>query len=626
LKYGHCGEGSIKIKNADITKVLREIGFMLEMEEEESPNVIFKVRSYKAASDVIANLSSNIEEIYKNHGLKGLMQIPSIGKAIASKIEEYLKTGKIQYLEELKSKTSINVDEFYGLEGIGPKTIKIIYDNLGVKDLSDLEKAASKGKLRNIRGFSERKEEIILKKIQQFRKGRDRYLLGEVFPLVKQIETQLLNFKGVKCVVAAGSFRRMKETIGDIDFVVASNEAKKIMDYFISLPEIGEILGKGASKSFVRLNNGIDADLLVIPEESFGSALQYFTGSKEHDVAMRKVALAKGLHLNEWGIFDKNQNKIAGSTEEGVYHALDLEWIPPEIRENTGEIELAKNGGKGLPHLIQYNDLRGDLQVHSNSTDGTMSIEDMALVAKENFGLEYIAITDHTKSLKLTNGLDETQLLDQANKIAELNDRIKQGQYDTERPALRRKLEPPRHIHDGKEITTTVTVGKNFKILSAAEVNIMKDGSLDIPNNILDKLDIVGAAIHSNFLLPIEVQTDRLLQALENPSIDIIFHPTGRRINKREGYPVNIEKLLDKAKDTNTLLEIDAHYDRLDLKDEYVRMAVQKGINLVIDSDAHHPIHFAFLKFGIGQARRGWAKKSDIRNTLPFKELLSSLK
>ena len=251
----------------------------------------------------------------------------------------------------------------------------------------------------------------------------------------------------------------------------------------------------------------------------------------------------------------------------------------------------------------------------------------MALVAKENFGLEYIAITDHTKSLKLTNGLDETQLLDQANKIAELNDTIKQGQYDTKRPPPQRKLEP-RHTHNGKEKTTTtkVTVGKNFKILSAAEVNIMKDGSLDIPNNVLDKLDIVGGAIHSNFLLPIEVQTDRLLKALENPSIDIIFHPTGRRINKREGYPVNIEKLLDKAKDTNTLLEIDAHYDRLDLKDEYVKMAVQKGINLVIDSDAHHPIHFAFLKFGIGQARRGWAKKSDIRNTLPFKDLLSSLK
>ncbi|MFZ0329532.1 MAG: helix-hairpin-helix domain-containing protein [Nitrososphaeraceae archaeon] len=601
-----------------MAKALREIGFLLEMEEEKNSNITFKIRSYKAASDVIANLSSNIDEIYRNQGLRGLMQIPSVGKAIASKIEEYLRSGQIQYLEELKSKTTINVDEFYDLEGIGPKTIKILYDNLGIKGLSDLEKAASEGKLRDIRGFSEKKEEVILKKIQLFKKGRGRYLLGEVYPLVKQIETRLLNFKGVKNAVAAGSFRRMKETIGDIDFVVASNEAKKIMDYFISMPEIHEVLGKGASKTFVRLNNGMDADLLVVPEESFGSALQYFTGSKEHGVAMRKVALAKGLHLNEWGIFDKDQNRVAGSTEEDVYHALDLEWIPPEIRENTGEIELAKNGGQRLPRLIQYDDLKGDLQVHSNSTDGTMSIEDMALAAKENFGLQYIAITDHTKSLKLTNGLDETQLLDQANKISEINDRIKQGQYTTQ------QQQP--HIHNEKEQTTTVTRSENFRILSAAEVNIMKDGSLDIPNNILDKLDIVGAAIHSNFSHSIEVQTDRLLKAMENPSVDIIFHPTGRRINKREGYPVNIEKLADSAKDTNTVLEIDAHYDRLDLKDEYVRMAIQKNVKLVIDSDAHHPVHFAFLKFGIGQARRGWAIKSDILNTLSFTEFISSLK
>jgi DNA polymerase (family 10) len=598
---------------------------MLEMEE-ENPSIMFKVRSYKAASDVITNLSSGIDEVYKNNGLKGLMQIPSIGKAIASKIEEYIVTGKIQYLEELKSKTSINVDEFYDLEGIGPKTIKTIYDYLGVKDLSNLEKAASEGKLRNIRGFSEKKEEMILNKIRLLKMGRGRYPLGEVYPLVKQIETRLLNFEGVKSAVAAGSFRRMKETVGDIDFVVASNESKEIMDYFISMPEIGEILGKGTSKSFVRLNNGIDADLLVIPEDSFGSALQYFTGSKEHGVAMRKMALAKGLHLNEWGIFDKNQKKVAGTTEEDVYHILDLEWIPPEIRENNGEIELAKNGGKRLPHLIQYNDLKGDLQVHSNSTDGTMSIEDMALAAKENFGLEYIAITDHTKSLKLTNGLDESQLLDQANKIAELNDRIKQGQHDTKHRLLTEPGLESQQAFDEKEKKIKISGNKNFKILSAAEVNIMKDGSLDIPNNVLDKLDIVGAAIHSSFSLPIEVQTHRLLKAMENPSIDIIFHPTGRRINKREGYPVNIEKLLENAKKTNTLLEIDAHYDRLDLKDEYVKMAIQKEIKLVIDSDAHHPIHFAFLKFGIGQARRGWAKKSDILNTLSLEELLSRIK
>lgn len=606
------------MKNANIASILRDIAFLLEMEEEEdNSNIVFKIRSYKRASDVIANLSSNVEEVYATQGLKGLMQIPSVGKAIALKIEEYLTTGKIQYLDELKSKTDIDIDGFYGLEGIGPKTIKIVYDKLGIRDLSGLEKAASGGKLRSIRGFSEKKEEIILKKIQLFKKGRSRYLLGEVYPLIKQIETRLLKFNGVKNAVVAGSFRRMKETVGDIDFVVACNDVEKVMDYFVSMPEIDEVLGKGSTKTFVRLNNGMDADLLVVPEESFGSALQYFTGSKEHGVAMRKIALTKGLHLNEWGIFDNSQHRIAGSTEEEVYQTLDLEWIPPEMREYLGEVELAKKGAKGLPKLIEYNDLKGDLQVHSNSTDGTMSIEEMALAANEKFGLQYIVITDHTKSLKLTNGLDEKQLLDQANRIAELNDRIRRVPDKTERQRI-----------NGADLSASTprTKPNNFRILSGAEVNIMRDGSLDIANNVLDKLDIVGAAIHSNFSQPIEVQTDRLIRAARNPSVDIIFHPTGRRINKREGYPVNIEKLVDIANDTNTILEIDAHYDRLDLKDEYVRMAIQKGVKLVIDSDAHHPVHFGFLKFGIGQARRGWAEKSNILNTMPVDELLRCLK
>jgi DNA polymerase (family 10) len=378
------------------------------------------------------------------------------------------------------------------------------------------------------------------------------------------------------------------------------------MDYFVKMPEVDEILGKGPSKTFVHLNNGMDADLFVVPEESFGSSLQYFTGSKEHGVAMRKIALTKGLHLNEWGIFDNGNRRVAGSTEEEVYQALDLDWIPPEMRENTGEIEIAKKRGS-LPSLIKYDSLKGDLQVHSNNTDGTMSIEDMSLAAKEKFGLEYVAITDHTKSLKLTNGLDEKQILVQANKIAEINDKIKMNQP----------------IQDQKNHQILLN---NFRILSSAEVNIMKDGSLDIANNVLDKLDIVGAAIHSNFAQPIEVQTERLIKAAQNPSIDIIFHPTGRRISKREGYPVNIPKFINVAKDTDTVLEIDAHYDRLDLKDDYIRMAVENNIKLVIDSDAHHPVHFAFLKFGIGQARRGWAKQSDVLNTLPVDTLLKNLK
>ncbi|HEX5892657.1 MAG TPA: DNA polymerase/3'-5' exonuclease PolX [Nitrososphaeraceae archaeon] len=593
------------MKNAAIAKIFRKIGFIIEMNGNDV-NATFKARAYKRTSDVIASLPTNIEEIYRKERLEGLQKIPSIGKAIALKIEEYITTGTIKYYEELKATTPLNIDDFYDLEGIGPKTIKVLYDKLKIKDLSGLEKAASEGRLRNIQGFSQNKEETILKKIQIFKKGRGRHLIGEVYPIVKQIETRLSNVKGVKRAVAAGSFRRMKETVGDIDYVVVSDSPQTVMDYFVEMPEVGEVFGKGPSKTFVHLNNGMDADLFVVSEESFGSSLQYFTGSKEHGIAMRKIALAKGLHLNEWGIFDNDKKRIAGFTEEEVYQALDLDWIPPEMRENIGEIEIAKKRGS-LPSLIKYDGLKGDLQVHSNNTDGTMSIEDMSLAAKDKFGLEYIAITDHTKSLKLTNGLDEKQILDQANKITEINDKIKMNQ----------------HIQDQKNHQKLLN---NFRILSSAEVNIMKDGSLDIANNVLDKLDIVGAAIHSNFAQPIEVQTERLIKAAQNPSIDIIFHPTGRRINKREGYPVNILKLIDVAKDTDTVLEIDAHYDRLDLKDDYIRMAVENNIKLVIDSDAHHPVHFAFLKFGIGQARRGWAKQLDILNTLPADTLLKSLK
>jgi DNA polymerase (family 10) len=381
----------------------------------------------------------------------------------------------------------------------------------------------------------------------------------------------------------------MKETIGDIDYLVAASDPEQVIDFFVKMPEVQEILGMGRAKAFVKLASGIDADLLVVPEESWGSALQYFTGSKEHSVQLRKIAISKGLRLNEWGVF-KGDKRVAGKTEEEVYKILGLQWIPPEMRENAGEIEIGRQGR--VPKLVEYGSLKGDLQVHSENSDGTASIEEMARGAKA-FGLDYIAITDHTKSLKLAGGLEEQELLEQADKISQLNDRLRE---------------------------------EEFRILSSAEVNIMKDGSLDIPNTVLDKLDIVGAAIHSHFNLPIETQTERLIKAAKNPSVDILFHPTGRLINKRAGYPVDIEKVIEVAKDTNTVLEIDAHYDRLDLKDEYVRMAVRNGVKLVIDSDAHHPIHYSFLTFGIAQARRGWAIQSDILNTLPADKLLNALK
>ena len=615
------------INNAAISRVLRQIAYLIELEEshdndtnKNKSNAVFKIRAYRRTADVIENLSSNVEEIYNKWKLKGLTEIPSIGKAIASKMEEYITTGKIEYFEELKKRTSINVDEFYHLEGIGigPRTVKTLHERLGIKDLSELEKAAKEGKIHILPGFSYKKEESILRKIQSFKKGRGRYLLGDIYPIVKQIEVRLSNLRGVKKAIAVGSFRRMKETVGDIDYLVSSDTPEIVMDYFASMPEVDEVIGKGPSKTFVKLNNGMDADLLVVPKESFGSALQYFTGNKEHGVALRKIAISRGLRLNEWGVYDSNTDgMVAGSKEEEVYDILGLDWIPPEMRENNGEIKLAKkertneSNNLKLPDLINYNDLKGDLQVHSNDTDGMISIRDIALAAKEKFGLQYIAITDHTKNLALTHGLDEAGLLNQANKISELNDEIKNHSKNS---------------NNKSDSGSSSSSNDRFRILSGAEVNILKDGSLDISNNILDKLDVVGAAIHSNFTQPVEVQTDRLIKASKNPSVDIIFHPTGRIINKREGYPVKIEKLFSVAQDTNTILEVNAHYNRLDLKDEYVRMAIQNDVKLAINSDAHHYVHFAFLIFGIGQARRGWAKRSDILNTLSVDKMLNSLK
>ena len=566
---------------------MRNLGFLTEIIEED-PNVLFRARAYYRAADTIAGLQENVTDIYGRHGVNGLLEIPSVGKAIASKIEEYIKRSRIQHLEELKAKMPIDIDELYGIEGIGPKTIKMFYDKLQIKNLDDLEKAATEGKLKTLPGFTEKKERDIFKQIEFFKRGKGRLIIGEVYPLVKQIEKRLQHIDGVKNAVAAGSIRRMKETIGDIDYLVAANDPKRVIDFFVKMPEVQEILGMGQAKAFVKLASGIDADLLVVPDESWGAALQYFTGSKEHSVQLRKIAISKGLRLNEWGIF-KGDKRIAGATEEEVYKILGLQWIPPEMRENAGEIELGRQ--HKIPKLVEYGSLKGDLQVHSENSDGTATIEEMARGAKA-FGLDYIAITDHTKSLALAGGLEEQELLEQADKILQLNDRLRE----------------------------------EFRILSSAEVNIMKDGSLDIPNTVLDKLDIVGAAIHSHFNLPIETQTERLIKAAKNPSVDILFHPTGRLINKRAGYPVDIEKVIEVSKDTNTVLEIDAHYDRLDLKDEYVRMAVRNGVKLVIDSDAHHPIHYSFLTFGVAQARRGWAIQSDILNTLPADKLLKALK
>ncbi|MDQ4102096.1 MAG: helix-hairpin-helix domain-containing protein, partial [Thermoproteota archaeon] len=424
-------------KNSDVAKVMRDLGFLTEIAEDD-PNVQFRARAYYRAADTIASLPENVTDIYSKYGVKGLLEIPSVGKAIALKIEEYLKSHKVRHLEELKAKVPVSIDEMYGIEGIGPKTIRILYDKLQIKNLADLEKAATEGRLKTLPGFTEKKEQDIIKHIEFFKRGKGRFIIGEIYPLVKQIEKRLQSISGVTNAVAAGSIRRMKETIGDIDYLVGCNNPEQVIDFFVKMPEVEEILGKGQAKAFVKLASGIDADLLVVPEESWGAALQYFTGSKEHSVQLRKIALSKGLRLNEWGVF-KGGKHLAGETEEGIYKTLGIQWIPPEMRENMGEIELGKKGK--VPKLIDYGSLKGDLQVHSEDSDGTATIEEMAQGAKA-FGLNYIAITDHTKSLKIAGGLEEQELLEQADRIAQLNDKL----------------------------------GKEFRVLSSAEVNILKDG------------------------------------------------------------------------------------------------------------------------------------------------------
>lgn len=584
------------MKNVEIVRIFREIAYLIQIAEND-PNTIYKVRAYEKAADVIENLTEGLEEIYLKNGIQGLRKIPSIGNAISLKIEEFIKSHNIDYHQVLTTKIPLKISEFYNMRGIGPKTIKILYEKLKITSISDLEKAASEGRIAKLKGFSKMKEENILRTIQLSKKNKTRYLLGDVYPLIKKIESRLTTEDSVIRCAVVGSFRRMKETIGDIDILVSTKEPEKVVNFFVNMPEVVEIKGKGKAKAFVELSNGIGVDLLVVPEESFGSASQYFTGNKDHNISLRNLAISIGLHLNEWGLFTKKKKQIAGDDEQEIYEKLHLEYIPPELRENCGEIEYFSNNQKERLDLIDYGDLKGDLHTHSEKTDGTMSIKDMALQARKKFGLDYIAITDHTKSLRLANGLNENQLLDQINKIQQLNDVINDNSTDSK-----------------------------FRILSSAEVNILKDGTLDIVNNVLDKLDIVGASIHSNFSLSKDIQTERLIKAAKNPNIDILFHPTGRIINKREGYSIDVEKIINTACETRTVLEINSSYNRLDLRDEHIRLAVQNGVKLAINSDAHHPVHFAYLLFGIGQARRGWAEKMDIINTLKVDTLLKELK
>lgn len=574
------------MKNKEIAKLFYAISEYLEMD-----GVPFKPYAYQKAAITLENLKDDVAELYQKGGLKGLKAIPGVGESIALKIEEYLKTGKIQYYEEFKQKLPIELDEIVAVEGVGPKKAKVLYEQLGIKNLEELAEAAQAHRLAPLFGFGEKTEKNILEAIEFLKKSKGRFLLGEILPIATSVLEKLKSLPEVERISTAGSLRRMKETIGDVDFLVISQDPARVMDFFVSLPGVVKVWGHGTTKSSVRLKEGVDMDLRVIPPESYGAALQYFTGSKEHNIALRKIAIDKGYKLSEYGLF-KGSQAIAARTEEEVYEKLGLPWIPPEMREDRGEIEAGIAGR--LPQLIDYRDLKGDLHVHCNWDGGANSIEEIAAASME-MGYEYVGISDHTKFLRIEHGLDEEQLLERNREIDEINRKFEQG-------------------------------GRRFRVLKGCEANIMADGSIDIVDEVLAQLDYVIAGVHSHFKMPKEEMTRRIITAMKNPHVDIISHPTGRILKRREEYEAAFADLLRAAQDTGTILEINSYPERLDLNDVNILAAKQAGVKMVINTDAHQVDQLRLIKFGISQARRGWAEKEDIINAWPVEELLKMVK
>lgn len=574
------------MKNKEIAKLFSEIAEYLEMD-----GVPFKPYAYQKAAITLETLKDDVAEVYQKGGLKALKAIPGVGESIALKIEEYLTTGKMQYYEEFKRKLPIELDEIVAVEGVGPKKAKVLYETLGIKTLEELEEAARAHLIAPLFGFGDKTEKNILEAIAFLKTSKGRFLLGEILPIATQVLEKLKSLKEVEQISAAGSLRRMKETIGDVDFLVISQDPVKVMDHFVSLPGVVKVWGHGTTKSSVRRKEGFDMDIRVIPPESYGAALQYFTGSKDHNIALRKIAIDKGLKLSEYGLF-KGAQAIAAETEEEVYRALGMPLIPPELRENRGEIEAALAGK--LPDLLGYQDIRGDLHVHSDWDGGTNSLEEIAAAALAQ-GYEYVGIADHTKFLRIEHGLDEKQLAERNAEIDALNRRLKaEGHY--------------------------------FFVLKGCEANILADGAIDIEDAALAQLDFVIAGIHSHFRMPREEMTARIVKAMQNPHVDIISHPTGRILKRREEYEVVFDRLLQVAQETGTILEINSYPERLDLGDVNIQAARRAGVKMVVNTDAHHVDQLRFITFGIAQARRGWAERGDVLNAWPVRDLLGGLK
>ena len=593
------------MKNQEIAKIFYEIADYLEME-----GVAFKPYAYQKAAITLETLEEDVEEIYKKGGIKALEEIPGVGESIALKIEEYLKTGRIKGYEKLKKKTPINLEEIIAVEGMGPKKAKVLYQKLGIRNLKDLEKTARAHKIASLFGFGEKTEKNILEGIAFLKRSKGRFLLGEILPKVKEVYEKFKSLKEVEKIDPAGSVRRMKETIGDVDFLVISKNPEKVMDFFVSLPGVIKIWGKGTTKASIRMKEGFDMDIRVVPDRSYGSALQYFTGSKEHNIATRKIAIDRGFKLSEYGLF-RGSKMIAGADEKEIYQKLGMEWIPPEMRENQGEIEAASE--RKLPKIIGYKDIKGDLHCHSKWDGGANSIEEIAEAAMK-MDYQYIGIADHTKFLRIEHGLDEKKLELQKKEIEKLNSKFR----------IR-----PQPISNGLGRPALIQGrwrNSKFRILQGCEANILSDGLIDIKDEALKKLDFVIAGIHSNFKMEKSKMTERIIRAMKNPNVDIISHPTGRILKRRDEYQIDFDKILRVAKETGTILEINSFPERLDLNAENIRRAKEAGVKMIINTDSHHKDQLRFIEFGIAQARRGWAEKEDIINTQPLEKLLKFFK
>ncbi len=567
--------------NQQIAKIFNEMADLLEIKDENP----FRVRAYRRAAQNIDGLPKDLGRMTEEE----ILAIPGIGQDLAEKIRHYISTGRVEAYEELKKEVPGGLAVLLSVPSLGPKTAKLLYEKLKIKDIGDLERLAREHRLSGLPGIKDKTEENILKGIEMIKRGKDRLPLGRVLPIANEIFSQLKEKAPVKELQIAGSLRRWKETIKDIDILATSGNPERVMGVFVHLPMIKEILMRGPTKSSVVITEGIQVDLRVVEEESFGAALAYFTGSKAHNIRLREMAVKAGLKINEYGIFrEKDNRRLGGEKEEDVYRLLGLVFIPPELREDTGEIEAAREGR--LPKLIELRDIRGDLHVHTKRSDGSHTLEELIKAARAK-GYEYIAITDHTKGLGVARGLNEEKILDEMNEIRAMNKRL-----------------------------------KGFRILMGAEVDIRSDYTLDLNDEILKRLDIVVASVHSGFRQSRDQLTGRLVSAIKNPYVSVIAHPTGRLIGERDAYEVDMERVFAAAKQTGKAIEINSYPLRLDINDIYAKRAKELKIPMVISTDTHVVDQFDFMTYGVSIARRGWLEKSDVANTLSAGNLLQWLK